>query len=151
MFKTQIWQLIKVHLFFLLTIFSARLFILFYFGDAEKIQQFPVDIFQALFLGLRLDLTVIGYIQSILTILLIFIFIANRGFKLFLNFAKIYLIGIYSIALSLTIADLGFFSFFAFSFSASLILTPHQLFHPNCLHNSAIVIAFLTGFTTSGS
>ena len=112
MFKTQIWQLIKVHLFFLLTIFSARLFILFYFGDTEKIQQFPVDIFQALFLGLRLDLTVVGYIQSILTILLIFIFIVNRGFKLFLNFAKIYLIGIYSIALSLTIADLGFFSFF---------------------------------------
>ena len=112
MFKTQIWQLIKVHLFFLLTIFSARLFILFYFGDTEKIQQFPVDIFQALFLGLRLDLTIVGYIQSILTILLIFIFIVNRGFKLFLNFAKIYLIGIYSIALSLTIADLGFFSFF---------------------------------------
>lgn len=67
-----------------------------YYSPLNSIDAYTVDIAKAFFLGFRLDLTVIGYIQALPTIILIVLYyiksekILEFSKKFFLFFLSIY-------------------------------------------------------------
>ncbi|MDY0121040.1 MAG: sulfatase-like hydrolase/transferase [Sulfurimonas sp.] len=102
------------HLLFLLFMSLFRLSFFLYYNPLESLQGFYLDIFNAFMLGFRIDLTVIGYIQALPTILII----ANYYIKKEYFFAVIqkislyYLFIMYSITSLLLVSDFGFYSYF---------------------------------------
>ena len=104
------YRLTQFHLIALVAMSLFRIVFLFYYGGVEKVELYPLQTLNALFFGLRLDLTVIGYIQAVLTLILIF------SKELFLPrlipFFKIYLFLTYTIVSLILFADFAFYSFF---------------------------------------
>ncbi|MDX4013165.1 hypothetical protein Q6A86_09235, partial [Aliarcobacter skirrowii] len=86
-------KLFLVYFIFLIfmSIFRAIFFI--YFSELNSFSDYYSDIFSAFFLGFRIDLTVIGYIQVIPTIILIFLyyFKSEKAFNIFSKFLVYYL------------------------------------------------------------
>ncbi len=107
-------KLIFAHIFLLIIMSLFRTIFFFYYSPLDKFNIFYLDIFKAFFLGLRIDLTVVGYIQVIPTIMLIILYYLKK--ESFLNFFSkflIYYLFFCYLAVSLLAgADFGFYSYF---------------------------------------
>ncbi len=95
-----------------MTIFRIVFFL--YYNEVNELNTYYFDISKMLFLGFRIDLTVIGYIQVIPTLLLIALYYLKKGslFKTFKTFLKYYLFISFVLVSLLLIADFGFYSYF---------------------------------------
>jgi len=107
-------KLIFAHIFFLILMSLFRTVFFFYYSTLDNIDGFYLDILKAFFLGLRIDLTVIGYIQVIPTIILIALYYLKKESFLnyFSKFLVYYLFFCYLMVSLLLCADFGFYSYF---------------------------------------
>ncbi len=107
-------KLIFAHILFLgiMSLFRAVFF--FYYSPLDSFQGFYLDILKAFFLGFRVDLTVIGYIQTLPTIILIVLYYIKKESLLnyFSKFLVYYLFFCYVVVSLLLCADFGFYSYF---------------------------------------
>lgn len=107
-------KLVLVHIVFLafMSIFRAVFF--FYYLELNSLEGYYFDILNAFFLGFRIDLTVIGYIQAFPTLILIFLYYLKKElfFRWFNSFLVYYLFVCYLIVTLLLCADFGFYSYF---------------------------------------
>jgi phosphoglycerol transferase MdoB-like AlkP superfamily enzyme len=99
---------------FFMTIFRFVFFIRYAKFEGALKNIYYSDIFNAFFLGLRLDLTFIGYVHAIPLIYLIVLLILsnNNLFKFFTSFAKIYFTISYLLISLLLAGDQLFYSYF---------------------------------------
>lgn len=95
-----------------MTIFRVVFFL--YYNELNELNTYYFDISKMLFLGFRIDLTVIGYIQAIPTLLLIALYYLKKEslYKSFQTFLKYYLFILFVLSSLLLIADFGFYSYF---------------------------------------
>src|SRR5574344_1286675 len=86
-------KLFFVHIIFLFFMTIFRVVFFSYYSVLDSFSNFSFDIAKMLFLGFRIDLTVIGYIQVIPTLFIIALFYLNKDkfFKIFQNFLIYYL------------------------------------------------------------
>lgn len=107
-------KLVLVHIVFLIFMSIFRLFFFFYYLELDSLKDYHFDIFNAFFLGFRIDLTVIGYIQVIPTLMLITLYYLKKEvfFKWFNTFLIYYLFVCYMVVTFLLCADFGFYSYF---------------------------------------
>lgn len=107
-------KLFFTHLFFLLCMSVFRAVFFVYYSELNSFSGFGFDIAKMLFLGFRIDLTVIGYIQILPTLGLIALYYlnVNKFFKFFQQFLIYYLFVLFTIAVLLMCADFGFYSYF---------------------------------------
>lgn len=107
-------KLFLVYIIFLLFMSLFRVIFFIYYNELDSFTNFNFDMLNMLFLGFRLDLTVIGYIQVIPSFCLIFSYYLNseRVFYLFNKFLVYYLFIIFVIVSLLFVADFGFYSYF---------------------------------------
>lgn len=107
-------KMLYAHLLFLgiMSIFRAVFFV--YYMELETLEGYYFDIVHAFFLGFRIDLTVIGYIQALPTLLLIALYYLKKEFLLkWFNSLLLYYIFICYVAVTLFLcADFGFYSYF---------------------------------------
>ena len=89
-----------------------RVMFLFYYGDIATIKLYPLQTVNSLFLGFRLDLTVVGYIQALPTLFLILCHNSKLCLEKSIPYLKIYLFITYLIVSILLLTDFAFFSFF---------------------------------------
>ncbi len=104
-------KLILVHILFLFLMTLFRVAFVLYYSPLDSFHGFYFELFKAFLLGFRLDLTVIGYIQVLPTIILIILYYLKN--EKFLEFSKkffvFYLFITYSIVSFFLCADFGFF------------------------------------------
>ncbi len=109
-------NLIILHLIFLVFMSIFRIVFFNYYSplDEHEINKYFLDIVEAFLLGLRLDLTVMGYIQVIPTLLLIFLYYIKKEILLELTskFLIYYIFFAYLLVTLLLFADFGFYSYF---------------------------------------
>lgn len=107
-------KLVLVHIVFLVFMSIFRAFFFFYYLELNSLEGYYFDILNAFFLGFRIDLTVIGYIQALPTLMLIFLYYLKKElfFKWFNSFLVYYLFICYLIVTILLCADFGFYSYF---------------------------------------
>ncbi len=107
-------KLLIVHILFLIIMSLFRIVFFSYYSPLESLDGYVVDILKAFFLGFRLDLTVVGYIQAIPTILLIFLYYlkSEKLLRYSEKFFIFYLFTTYSIVSFFLCADFGFYSYF---------------------------------------
>lgn len=107
-------KLFYIHLVFLafMTLFRVAFFT--YYLELDSFDNYYFDILSAFFLGFRIDLTVVGYIQILPTLALIVLYYIKKEslYKLFTSFLKYYLFIAYFIVAILFFADFGFYSYF---------------------------------------
>lgn len=91
-----------------------RLAFFLYYSEIDSFSGNYFDILKAFFLGFRVDLTVIGFIQAIPTLALIVLYYLKKEsfFKLFNNFLIYYIFICYFIVTLILCADFGFYSYF---------------------------------------
>lgn len=107
-------RLFLVYALFLTIMFIFRLTFFNYYSPLESYDNFVYDILKAFFLGFRIDLTVIGYIQILPTILIIFVYYINKNIMFhYLNRFLLYYLFVCFIFVSIIFgADFGFYSYF---------------------------------------
>ncbi|MFX4242760.1 LTA synthase family protein [Aliarcobacter butzleri] len=107
-------KLFFIHVIFLCFMSIFRLVFFLYYSELNSFSGYYLDILKAMFLGFRVDLTVIGYLQIIPTItLVIFYYLKKERVNKFLDSFLIYYIFIcYFIVTILLCADFGFYSYF---------------------------------------
>jgi len=107
-------KLIYAHILFLAIMGVFRLVFFVYYSPLDSLDGFYIDIAKAFFLGFRVDLTVIGYIQVLPTLFLIVLYYLKK--ESFLNlFNKIlpyYLFICFFIVSLFLCTDFGFYSYF---------------------------------------
>ena len=107
-------KLFYIHLVFLvfMTLFREAFFN--YYSELDSFDNYYSDILNAFFLGFRIDLTVVGYIQVLPTLVLIALYYIKKDsfYKLFTIFLKYYLFITYFMVAILFFADFGFYSYF---------------------------------------
>lgn len=107
-------KLLFTYILFLIVMSVYRLVFFKYYSPLDSLEGFYTDILKAFFLGFRIDLTVIGYIQVLPTIsLIILYYIKKESLLNFFNKFLVYYIFICFTVLSLIICtDFGFYSYF---------------------------------------
>ncbi|WP_202904007.1 LTA synthase family protein [Aliarcobacter cryaerophilus] len=107
-------KLFLIHILFLLFMTIFRVVFFTYYSELDNFSTFSFDILKMLFLGFRIDLTVIGYIQAIPTLVIIALYYLNNDkfFRIFQNFLIYYIFILYFIVTILLFADFGFYSYF---------------------------------------
>ncbi|RXK07167.1 LTA synthase family protein [Halarcobacter bivalviorum] len=107
-------KLVFAHILFLGIMSLYRAVFFFYYSPLDSFQGFYLDILKAFFLGFRVDLTVIGYIQTLPTIILIVLYYIKKESLLnyFSKFLVYYLFFCYVAVSLLLCADFGFYSYF---------------------------------------
>jgi hypothetical protein len=107
-------KLFFVYLIFLVLMSTFRVIFFLYYNELENFTSYYFDIFGMLFLGFRIDLTVIGYIQIIPTLLLLLFYYlkSEKLFELLNKFLIYYIFISFSITTLLLLADFGFYSYF---------------------------------------
>ena len=107
-------KLILVHLVLLTFMSLFRVVFFLNYNPLDSFDNYYMDILNAFLLGVRLDLTVVGYIQALPTLLLMFIYYFKKEIllDLFNSFLKYYLFVCYLIVTILLCADFGFYSYF---------------------------------------
>ena len=107
-------KLFLCHLLFLLlmTLFRAVFFV--YYLELESLNGYYLDVLSAFFLGFRIDLTVIGYIQAFPTLALVALHYTKKELlhRSFSGFLIYYLLVCYTIVTLFLCADFGFYSYF---------------------------------------
>ncbi|MFV0563252.1 LTA synthase family protein [Malaciobacter mytili] len=107
-------KLLFSYLLFLVVMSLFRIVFFNYFSPLNSIEGFYLDILNAFFLGFRIDLTVIGYIQVLPTLGLILFYYIKKEFllELFSKFLVYYLFVCFLIVSISLGADFGFYSYF---------------------------------------
>jgi len=107
-------KLLFVHIVFLIFMSIFRVVFFFYYSQLNSYKQYFVDILKAHFLGFRIDLTVIGYIQVIPTLTLIVLYyLKNENLvKEFNSFLIYYIFVCYFLVSLILCTDFGFYSYF---------------------------------------
>ena len=107
-------KLFYIHLVFLVFMTLFRVAFFNYYLELDSFDNYYFDILNAFFLGFRIDLTVVGYIQALPTLALIALYYIKKDslYKLFTSFLKYYLFITYFIVAILLFADFGFYSYF---------------------------------------
>jgi phosphoglycerol transferase MdoB-like AlkP superfamily enzyme len=108
------WQYLLAHLFFLVLMSLFRGVFFAYYNPLDSLEGLYFDILSAFILGMRIDVTVLGYIQAVPTILLIVLYFFKKEslLNLFQKASPYYLFAMYCVASALMIADFGFYSYF---------------------------------------
>ena len=116
--KIEIVNILKrlffVYLIFLILMSLFRISFFIYYNELDTLLPYSFDILKMLFMGFRIDLTVIGYLQIIPTFILIFLYYLNKDL-LFEKFNKIlvyYLYVLFILITFLLVSDFGFYSYF---------------------------------------
>lgn len=96
----------------LMTMF--RLFFGFYFGDLSALSVQPVDVARAFLLGFRYDLAIVAYINSIVTVSFIIVWLLSSEtlFRKWQKCVRWYLFVMFSLMFVIMCVDFGFFSYF---------------------------------------
>jgi hypothetical protein len=81
-------KLFFVHIIFLFFMTIFRVVFFSYYSELDSFTNFSFDISKMLFLGFRIDLTVIGYIQVIPTLGIVILYYLNND-KVFQNFSEL--------------------------------------------------------------
>ncbi|WP_173776378.1 LTA synthase family protein [Campylobacter blaseri] len=89
-----------------------RLVFFIHFQEIDELSLYIKDILHMFILGFRLDLTVIGYIQVIPTLLIIFAYFVPKYTKYAEKAVFIVLFALFVIASIILATDFGFYSFF---------------------------------------
>ncbi len=99
---------------FLLLMSLFRLVFFLRFGDFAQLEGFWGDVAHAFFLGFRFDLTVVGYIQLLATLVLLLFYLLRHSHSLrFVNIILVFYYFVMFSAVSLLLAsDFGFYSYF---------------------------------------
>lgn len=107
-------KLVLANLLFLFLMTLFRVVFFNYYSPLESLNGFYFDILNAFILGFRIDLTVVGYIFSIPTILLIiFYYIKKENLLGYFEKFLVYYLFICFLIISLFLcADFGFYSYF---------------------------------------
>lgn len=107
-------KIFYIHLIFLLFMTLFRVAFFTYYLELDSFDNYYFDILNAFFLGFRIDLTVVGYIQILPTLTLIVLYYIKKDIlsRLFISFLKYYLFITYFIVAILLFADFGFYSYF---------------------------------------
>ncbi|WP_072682441.1 LTA synthase family protein [Arcobacter sp. LA11] len=107
-------KLILAHIIFLVIMSFFRVVFFNYYSPFDDLSAHYNDLLKAFFLGFRIDLTVIGYIQALATISLITLYyLKKESFFDFANkFFVYYLFITYTIVSFFLCADFGFYSYF---------------------------------------
>lgn len=107
-------KIIFAHICFLIIMSLFRVIFYLYYSTLDNLNGFYFDILEAFFLGFRIDLTVIGYIQIIPTITLIVLYYLKKEsfLNFFVKFLIYYLFFCYLLVSLLLCADFGFYSYF---------------------------------------
>ncbi|RXJ87160.1 LTA synthase family protein [Arcobacter sp. CECT 8985] len=107
-------KLLFVHVVFLGFMSIFRIVFFNYYSPLDSLSGYYIDILKAFFLGFRIDLTVIGYIQAIPTLILIVLYYLKNStlIKYFEKFLILYVFICYLIVSLLLCSDFGFYSYF---------------------------------------
>ncbi len=107
-------KLILAHILFLVLMSLFRGVFFLYYSPLDSVEAYSFDIIKAFFLGFRLDLTVIGYIQALPTIVLVVLYYikSEKLLELSKKFFVIYLFITYFIVSLFLCIDFGFYSYF---------------------------------------
>lgn len=107
-------KLVLVYVVFLIIMSIFRIIFFIYYLELDSLDGYYFDILNAFFLGFRIDLTVIGYIQILPTLMLIILYYSKKEslFKYFIYFLKYYIFICYIVVTLLLCADFGFYSYF---------------------------------------
>ncbi|WP_198526420.1 hypothetical protein [Halarcobacter anaerophilus] len=107
-------KLIFAHIIFLLLMSIFRLVFFIYYSPLNSLNGFYKDIAKAFFLGFRIDLTVIGYIQVLPTLFLIVLYYIKKEslLNIFNKFLFYYIFICYFIVSLFLCTDFGFYSYF---------------------------------------
>lgn len=107
-------RLVLIHLVFLLFMTLFRVMFFIYYSPLNILDNYYVEILHAFFLGFRLDLTVVGYIQALPTITLIILYYLKKEIllDLFNTIFKYYIFICYLVVTLFLCADFGFYSYF---------------------------------------
>jgi phosphoglycerol transferase MdoB-like AlkP superfamily enzyme len=105
-------KLLLIQLGFLLLLSLFRL--LFYFEFSGNDSYIFSELLDAFFVGLRVDLVVIAYIQAPLNlaIIVLYFFRSYKAFKVLKSFSYFYILFMYLLASIFIAMDFGYFSFF---------------------------------------
>ncbi len=109
-----ILKILPINIIALAVMTLYRVFFFFYFADLSTLSGLYGYVFKAFLLGLRFDLSVLAYINS-LVILIFTLFLLIRSLKAF-NFAvfiiKIYYWAAFTFIIFLNLVDFGFYTYF---------------------------------------
>lgn len=99
---------------FLLLMSFFRGVFFYRFADVDQLTGFWSDVAHAFFLGIRFDLTVIGYIQLLATLILLAVyrFKHHATFRFINIFFVFYYFSMFTLASLLLASDFGFYSYF---------------------------------------
>ncbi len=105
--RFQLWrQLFKFNLFLMLIMGIARILFLFVYGQDILIQrELANDLLKSFILGFRFDLTVVGYINSVILLLTLFFHQLIRTWSIYFTFFSM-------IVIYLSGVDFGYYSYF---------------------------------------
>jgi len=111
---TILKKLIFVYIVFLTIMSIVRVIFFNYYSTLDTTDGYLSDILSAFFLGFRIDLTVIGYIQIVPTLTLILLYYINKKsfFDFFSKFLVYYLFLCFVLVSLILGADFGFYSYF---------------------------------------
>ena len=109
----SLYTLLKVSFFMLLFMSVSRLYLFLNYGTNSLYTNF--ELVNAFFLGFRLDLSIVAYVNiiPILTIIFLYILKSEKLYKKLYSFFKLYYILLSTVILSFTFIDFIYFSFFA--------------------------------------
>lgn len=95
-----------------MTIF--RVFFFFYFAKLGELGAFGRYVLPSFFLGMRFDLSILAYLNSLVTLSLIFVWSWGRKnlFTAWVKALRYYYTAAYSIVIAVMAVDFGFFSYF---------------------------------------
>ena len=107
-------KLLYINIIFLVFMTLFRVVFFIYYLELDSFEDYYFDILNAFFLGFRIDLTVIGYIQVLPTLALIGLYYVKKDslYTIFTSFLIYYLFIAYFIVTILLLADFGFYSYF---------------------------------------
>ena len=103
---------INIAVLFLLSVY--RFFFFFYFANFSELSGLSFYVIKAFWLGFRFDLSIVAYINSVITLLFVIcLFVQKMSFfRTVIKFLKYYYAIIFSLLFLAVFVDLGFFSYF---------------------------------------
>jgi len=96
-----------------LAIMSLFRFTLFTFFAPSNVSFFSSDVYNAFFLGLRLDLSVLAYVNLVLFLLLLITSALKVSLKSVITFVRLYYTVMFLLISAILSMDIGFYSFFS--------------------------------------
>jgi len=118
MIESNIFNLLKktllVEFLFLCFMSIFRVVFFTYYNSIDNLESYYGDLLQSFFLGMRIDLIVVAYIQAPITLALITIFFLKKTnyLSIFKKIFIYYLLILYTLVTVLLVSDFGFYSYF---------------------------------------